>query len=258
MSTWARAASTAARIRARGYLIVGVRYDDAPFGSVDEEGDLVGFDVDLAHEFAYRWLGDSNAVRFEQVTNASASERILSGRVDLVIGALTHTQNGARDMDYSQAYYYDGLALLARTGGTLTSTLTINGPGDLDGVAVAVVQGSGAETPLLRAAGEAEPVLIDYPDYFSAVGGLEGGVVGAPDDERGQIVKAYVVLRPGYSGDQAATKVLQEFVKATIAPYKYPRAIEYVTALPRTQTGKLQRFELRRIAADSTSQKLAS
>jgi polar amino acid transport system substrate-binding protein len=172
-------ASTAARIRARGYLVVGVRYDDAPFGNIDEQGDLVGFDVDLAHEFAYRWLGDSNAVRFVQVTNASASERVRSGRVDLIVGALTHNQDDARDMDFSQAYYYDGLALLTRPGVALTSTVAINGPGDLHGVAVAVVQESGTETPLLRAAGGAEPVLVDYPDYFSAVGGLESGVVGA-------------------------------------------------------------------------------
>jgi 2-aminobenzoate-CoA ligase len=86
----------------------------------------------------------------------------------------------------------------------------------------------------------------------------ECGVVGAPDEERGQVVKAYVVLRMGYSGDAATTKLLQEHVKATIAPYKYPRTIEYVTQLPRTQTGKLQRFELRRIAADAASHKLAS
>jgi 2-aminobenzoate-CoA ligase len=52
--------------------------------------------------------------------------------------------------------------------------------------------------------------------------------------------------------------VLQEHVKATIAPYKYPRAVEYVTLLPRTQTGKLQRFELRRMAAEAPSHKLAS
>jgi 2-aminobenzoate-CoA ligase len=83
-------------------------------------------------------------------------------------------------------------------------------------------------------------------------------VVGAPDEERGQIVKAYVVLRPGFTGDAASTRVLQEHVKATIAPYKYPRAIEYVTTLPRTQTGKLQRFELRRMASDAASHKLAS
>jgi 2-aminobenzoate-CoA ligase len=77
----------------------------------------------------------------------------------------------------------------------------------------------------------------------------ECGVVGVPDTERGQIVKAYVVLHPGHVGDAALTVALQDYVKATIAPYKYPRAVEYVTALPRTQTGKLQRFELRRLAA---------
>ena len=86
----------------------------------------------------------------------------------------------------------------------------------------------------------------------------ECGVVGAPDEDRGQIVKAYVVLRAGQSGDAALTKALQDHVKAAIAPYKYPRAIEYVTELPKTQTGKLQRFELRRRAADSASRKLAS
>jgi 2-aminobenzoate-CoA ligase len=99
---------------------------------------------------------------------------------------------------------------------------------------------------------EVEAALLEHPAV------AECGVVGAPDEERGQIVKAYVVLRPGYSGDAAATKTLQDHVKATIAPYKYPRTIEYVTQLPRTQTGKLQRFELRRMAADAASHKLAS
>jgi 2-aminobenzoate-CoA ligase len=82
-------------------------------------------------------------------------------------------------------------------------------------------------------------------------------VVGAPDEERGQIVKAYVVLRPGSAGDDAMTKQLQDHVKATVAPYKYPRAIEYVTELPKTQTGKLQRFELRKKAVDA-AKKIAS
>jgi 2-aminobenzoate-CoA ligase len=77
----------------------------------------------------------------------------------------------------------------------------------------------------------------------------ECGVVGAPDEERGMIVKAYVVLKPGYTGDAALAKALQEHVKASIAPYKYPRAIEFRTALPRTETGKLQRFRLRQEAA---------
>jgi 2-aminobenzoate-CoA ligase len=86
----------------------------------------------------------------------------------------------------------------------------------------------------------------------------ECGVVGAPDEDRGQIVKAYVVLRAGMTGDAAMTKALQDHVKATIAPYKYPRAIEFITGLPKTQTGKLQRFELRRRAAEGQSRKLAS
>jgi len=80
----------------------------------------------------------------------------------------------------------------------------------------------------------------------------ECGVVGAPCPERGQIVKAYVVLREGVTGDAALAKALQEHVKAGIAPYKYPRAIEFVEALPKTATGKLQRFALRQIAHGET------
>jgi 2-aminobenzoate-CoA ligase len=98
---------------------------------------------------------------------------------------------------------------------------------------------------------EVEAALLAHPAV------AECGVVGAPDEERGQIVKAYIVLRPGNTGDAATTKLLQDYVKATIAPYKYPRAVEYVTTLPRTQTGKLQRFELRRIA-EAASQQMAS
>ena len=73
----------------------------------------------------------------------------------------------------------------------------------------------------------------------------ECAVIGAPDDERGQIVKAFVVLKAGHAAGDATVKALQEFVKATVAPYKYPRAVEFRDALPRTETGKLQRFRLR-------------
>jgi 2-aminobenzoate-CoA ligase len=89
------------------------------------------------------------------------------------------------------------------------------------------------------AAPEVEAALLLHPAV------AECGVCGIADDERGQIVKGFVVLRPGETGDAAMVKTLQDFVKAQIAPYKYPRAISFHAALPRTETGKLQRFRLR-------------
>jgi 2-aminobenzoate-CoA ligase len=86
---------------------------------------------------------------------------------------------------------------------------------------------------------EVENVLLDHPAV------LECGVVGVRDAERGQVVKAFVVLRPEWEPSQVTVRELQEFVKAEIAPYKYPRRIEFVEHLPRTATGKLQRYRLR-------------
>ncbi|SDC44993.1 AMP-binding protein [Belnapia rosea] len=86
---------------------------------------------------------------------------------------------------------------------------------------------------------EVEAAMLSHPLV------RECGVVGTPDAERGMVVTAYVVLEPGAIGDAALVKALQEHVKAEIAPYKYPRRIEFVARLPRTETGKLQRFALR-------------
>lgn len=74
---------------------------------------------------------------------------------------------------------------------------------------------------------------------------LECAVVGAADAQRGTIVKAYIVLAPSFNGGPELVKALQDHVKAAIAPYKYPRSIEFIAALPKTQTGKIQRFRLR-------------
>jgi len=86
---------------------------------------------------------------------------------------------------------------------------------------------------------EVEAAVLQHPAV------LECAVVGVPDEARGQAVKAFVVLRPNVSGDDALRFDIQQHVKASIAPYKYPRMIEFVTTLPKTDTGKLQRFRLR-------------
>ena len=92
---------------------------------------------------------------------------------------------------------------------------------------------------------EVEDALLRHPAV------AECGVIGVPDEERGMVVKAICVLKPGHTGDAAMVKTLQDHVKATIAPFKYPRVVEFVTALPRTETGKLQRFKLRQAATQA-------
>jgi 2-aminobenzoate-CoA ligase len=88
---------------------------------------------------------------------------------------------------------------------------------------------------------EVEAALLTHPDV------IEAGVVGSADADRGAIVKAFVVLAPDVAPSAATIQRLQDHVKQTIAPYKYPRAVEFVAALPKTPTGKLQRYRLRQL-----------
>lgn len=92
---------------------------------------------------------------------------------------------------------------------------------------------------------EVEAALLSHPDVS------ECAVVAAPDEERGHIVQAHVVLKPGVVGDALCAKRLQDHVKAVIAPYKYPRSVVFTDALPKTETGKVQRFRLRQAAQRS-------
>jgi 2-aminobenzoate-CoA ligase len=94
---------------------------------------------------------------------------------------------------------------------------------------------------------EVEDALLTHPAV------AECGVIGIPDEERGMVVKACVVLKNGHEGNEAMVKALQDHVKAAIAPYKYPRQVEFMSALPRTETGKLQRFKLRQLVSGSSA-----
>ncbi len=91
---------------------------------------------------------------------------------------------------------------------------------------------------------EVEEAIDTHPDV------VESAVVAKPDDERGSVVCAFVVLREGVQGDAAKAKEIQDHVKQTIAPYKYPRDVRFRTSLPRNASGKLQRFALRGIVED--------
>ena len=89
---------------------------------------------------------------------------------------------------------------------------------------------------------EVESALLQHPAV------AECGVVGMPDEDRGQIVQAFVVLKPGHTAGAELERALQEHVKQTIAPFKYPRKVVFMDQLPRTETGKLQRFKLRQMS----------
>ena len=91
---------------------------------------------------------------------------------------------------------------------------------------------------------EVEEALLGHPDV------LEVAVIGAPDPGRGMVVQAYVVLRDGAAADPAKVAELQDFTKSSIAPYKYPRVIEFVSELPKTISGKTQRYRLRQMAGE--------
>jgi len=91
---------------------------------------------------------------------------------------------------------------------------------------------------------EVEEALLGHPDV------VEVAVIGAPDAGRGMIVQAYVVLREGVAGDETMVAALQDFAKKSIAPYKYPRLIEFVAELPKTISGKTQRYRLRQLAGE--------
>jgi 2-aminobenzoate-CoA ligase len=86
---------------------------------------------------------------------------------------------------------------------------------------------------------EVEAALLSHPDVS------ECAVIGAPDEDRGQVVQAHIVLNDGVAPDVETIRRLQDHVKMTIAPYKYPRSVKFIDALPKTESGKIQRFRLR-------------
>jgi len=203
-------ASVPARIRARGYLVVGVRYDLPPFGYVDDDGALAGFDVDLGRELARRWLGDSEAVRFRQVRSDTAVEHILAGDVDLVLTVLLHAQDLEAQVDFGPPLFEDGQALLVRAG----DVQTITAPADLEGRMVGVVSGAEAEEALLATV-PFTPTLVTYATFDQALTALARGEVSVLADLRRRLVRG-LFYAPG------TVAVVGRYNSAVLAPAYAP------------------------------------
>jgi polar amino acid transport system substrate-binding protein len=176
--------TTGARIRARGHLIVGIRYDLPPFGYVTDEGDVAGFGVDVGRELARRWLGDPLAVKFRQVRTDTATAHIRDGDVDIVITALAHTQDREEGADFTLPFFIDGQALLVRAA----DADAISKPADIAGRAVGVEAWSGAENALWAAV-EFTPTILAYNYLDEATSALSSGGVDAVADMRHRLFR---------------------------------------------------------------------
>ena len=161
------------KILRRGKLLAGVKYDFAPFGFVDENGAVVGFDVDIARAFADRWLGDPNAVDLVRVTSDTRIPVLASGQIDLAIASMTHKQERDDRIDFSQTYFLDGQSLLVRAESDIESLE------DLDGKVVAAIDGSTSIDNIRAKADELGIVIemLPFQEYPSALEALKAGQV---------------------------------------------------------------------------------
>ncbi|MBN1259115.1 MAG: transporter substrate-binding domain-containing protein [Anaerolineae bacterium] len=175
--------TTAARIRERGQLIVGIRYDLEPFSYIAADGGLAGLEIDLAQELARRWLGDPEAVQFRQIRSDTAVQHLLDGDVDIVLAGVQHTLQTDRDIDFSPPYFVNGQALL-----TFPDT-GITGLNDLAGRRVGVVSWTDSQADL-QAATQVTATLVPFASYFDVVEALRTRQIDAYADQRHRLERA--------------------------------------------------------------------
>jgi ABC-type amino acid transport substrate-binding protein len=151
---------------------------------VTDAGKVAGFGVDVGHELAHRWLGDSDAVRFTQVRTDTAASHLQAGDVDIVITALTHSQDHEEGADFTLPFFFDGQGLLVRAADAASSTSSgINKPADLSMRLVGVEAWSDSENAL-QAVVEFTPTIQTYDSFRDAVDVLSTGGIDAVADLR--------------------------------------------------------------------------
>lgn len=155
------------KIKARGYIIAGVKYDAKPFGFVDTDQQLKGFDIDLLKEIAKKILGDKNKIEFRQVTSATRIPELTSGNVDIVAATMTINDKRKRVISFSDTYYIAGQTLLIPKNSTITSI------SDLSGKVALVVLGSTSEKNIRETVPDSK--ILGFRTYNEAFSALKSG-----------------------------------------------------------------------------------
>lgn len=158
---------TLSKIKQRDKVIIGVKYDTKPFGYINENQELVGFDIDLAKAIAKNLLGDENKVEFKQVTPSNRILALNSNQVDMVIATMTITPERKAVINFSSPYYMAGQAVLVPKDSKITSIT------DLNGKRVIIIFGSTSEKNLRMAAPNA--TIIGFKTYTSGFEALKQG-----------------------------------------------------------------------------------
>lgn len=175
--------TTAARIRERGAIIVGIRYDLEPFSFISANGELAGLEIDLAHELAQRWLGNPEAVILRQLRSDTAAQHLIEGDVDIVLAGVPHTHNNEQEIDFSPPYFINGDALL-----TFPDT-GIRALGDVNGRTIGIVSWTDAGQRL-KSAAPVTPTLTVYDNFFQVTEALRTRQIEAYADERHRLERA--------------------------------------------------------------------
>src|SRR6266568_1160284 len=163
----ADAQSTLAEIKKRDKLIVGVKTDFPPFGSIDAAGKNVGFDVEVAYEFAKAMLGDPSKIELVSVTSGNRIPYLQSGKIDIIIATVTVTDERKKVVEFSDPYFLSGELLL------VPKASTINDVKDLNGKKVAIIQGSISDADLAELAPQA--TRLKYGKVTEAVLAVKAG-----------------------------------------------------------------------------------
>lgn len=161
-----------AQLRTRGTLRMGVRYDMPPFGFLDTDGTIQGFEVDLTREFAQRWFGDRNAIILVRVTPDTAIPLLNAEQIDLLAAALVYSWPNAALVDFSLPYYVDELALLVQRDNTLSAVA------DFNDKTLATADGVDARNYLATLLDPiAQPLLMPFQEYRTAEQALLAGQI---------------------------------------------------------------------------------